>query len=78
MTFQEILESVEDLSTEEQNYLVEFIQQRQIHQQQDLLQQATRDDTSYLLRSQNNAAHLQRSIEQFRAGKTFERDLLDG
>jgi hypothetical protein len=73
MTFQEILESVEDLSTEEQNYLMEFIQQ-----QQDLLQQATRDDTSYLLRSQNNAAHLQRSIEQFRAGKTFERDLVDG
>jgi hypothetical protein len=73
MTFQEILESVEDLSTEEQKYLMEFIQQ-----QQDLLQQATRDDTSYLLRSQNNAAHLQRSIEQFRAGKTFERDLVDG
>jgi hypothetical protein len=73
MTFQEILESVEDLSTEEQNYLMEFIQQ-----QQDLLQQATRDDTSYLLRSQNNTAHLQRSIEQFRGGKTFERDLVDG
>jgi PHD/YefM family antitoxin component YafN of YafNO toxin-antitoxin module len=73
MTFQEILESVEDLSTEEQNYLMEFIQQ-----QQDLLQQATRDDTGYLLRSQNNADHLQRSIEQFRAGKTFERNLVDG
>ena len=34
-------------------------------------------ETVHLLKSPANAAHLERSIEQFRAGKVLERDLLD-
>lgn len=34
-------------------------------------------ETVYLLRSPENAAHLARSIEQYRAGKTTVRDLAD-
>jgi antitoxin YefM len=34
-------------------------------------------ETVHLLKSPANAAHLERSIAQFRAGKTIERDLLD-
>lgn len=35
-------------------------------------------ETVHLLRSPANAAHLERSIAQFRAGKVAERDLLKG
>ncbi|WP_062062483.1 type II toxin-antitoxin system Phd/YefM family antitoxin [Cellvibrio sp. OA-2007] len=34
-------------------------------------------ETVYLLRSPENAAHLARSIEQYRAGKTTVKDLVD-
>lgn len=34
-------------------------------------------ETVYLLRSPENAAHLARSIEQYRAGKTTVRELAD-
>ncbi|GHG66685.1 antitoxin [Alishewanella longhuensis] len=34
-------------------------------------------ETVYLLRSPANAEHLQRSIAQFKAAKTSQRDLLD-
>jgi antitoxin YefM len=34
-------------------------------------------ETVHLLKSPANAAHLERSIAQFRAGKAVERDLLD-
>lgn len=34
-------------------------------------------ETVHLLRSPTNAAHLNRSIEQFKAGKVTRRDLLD-
>ena len=34
-------------------------------------------ETVYLLKSPANAAHLARSIEQYREGKTRERELLD-
>ncbi|WP_373547865.1 type II toxin-antitoxin system Phd/YefM family antitoxin [Chamaesiphon sp.] len=34
-------------------------------------------ETVHLLKSPANAAHLERSIAQFRAGKVVERDLLD-
>lgn len=34
-------------------------------------------ETVYLLRSPANAEHLNRSIEQFKAGKVTHRDLLD-
>jgi antitoxin YefM len=34
-------------------------------------------ETVYLLRSPENAAHLARSIEQYRAGKTTVKDLTD-
>ncbi len=34
-------------------------------------------ETVYLLRSPENAAHLAKSIEQYRAGKTTVRDLAD-
>ena len=34
-------------------------------------------ETFYLLRSPANAAHLTRSIEQYKTGKIQERDLLD-
>ncbi|MGB8703037.1 MAG: type II toxin-antitoxin system prevent-host-death family antitoxin [Thermosynechococcaceae cyanobacterium] len=35
-------------------------------------------ETVYLLRSPANAAHLERSIAQFKEGKVIERELLDG
>jgi antitoxin YefM len=35
-------------------------------------------ETVHLLKSPANAAHLARSIAQFKAGKVLERDLLDG
>jgi antitoxin YefM len=34
-------------------------------------------ETVHLLRSPKNAEHLSRSIEQYRVGKTTERDLID-
>lgn len=34
-------------------------------------------ETVYLLRSPENAKHLSRSISQYRAGKTTQRDLAD-
>ncbi len=34
-------------------------------------------ETAYLLKSPANAAHLARSIEQFRKGKTHARNLVD-
>lgn len=34
-------------------------------------------ETVYLLKSPANAAHLERSIAQFKQGKVMERDLLD-
>ncbi len=34
-------------------------------------------ETVYLLKSPANAEHLRKSIEQYREGKTQERDLLD-
>lgn len=34
-------------------------------------------ETVHLLRSPANAEHLNRSIEQFKAGKTTQRDLMD-
>jgi len=34
-------------------------------------------ETVYLLKSPANAAHLARSIEQFKSGEVTERDLLD-
>ncbi|MBF0290271.1 MAG: type II toxin-antitoxin system prevent-host-death family antitoxin [SAR324 cluster bacterium] len=34
-------------------------------------------ETFHLLRSPANAAHLTKSIEQFRSGKTHERELID-
>lgn len=34
-------------------------------------------ETAYLLRSPANAAHLARSIKQFKEGQVTERDLLD-
>jgi antitoxin YefM len=34
-------------------------------------------ETVHLLKSPANAAHLERSIAQFRAGKAIEQDLLD-
>lgn len=34
-------------------------------------------ETVHLLRSPTNAAHLNRSIEQFKAGKVTRRDLID-
>jgi len=35
-------------------------------------------ETFHLLKSPANAAHLSRSIEQYKSGKIEERDLLDG
>lgn len=35
-------------------------------------------ETVYLLKSPANAAHLERSISQYRQGQTTEQDLLDG
>jgi hypothetical protein len=71
MTFQEIVESIESLSTEEQTRLFEFVCQRQ-------QQIEFGDETDYLLSSVANAEHLQRSIEQLRQGKILEHELVDG
>jgi len=35
-------------------------------------------ETVHLLKSPANAAHLERSIEQYRRGEVVERDLIDG
>jgi hypothetical protein len=70
VTFQEILDSIDDLSTEEQTKLFQFVCQRQ--QQIEI-----GDETDYLLSSPRNAAHLQRSIEQLRQGKILEKELVD-
>lgn len=71
VTFQEILDSIDGLSTEEQTRLFQFVCQRQ--QQVEL-----GDETDYLLSSPRNAAHLQRSIDQLRQGKILEKELIDG
>jgi hypothetical protein len=70
VTFQEILDSIDNLSTEEQTKLFQFVCQRQ--QQIEI-----GDETDYLLSSPRNAAHLQRSIEQLRQGKILEKELVD-
>jgi hypothetical protein len=70
VTFQEILDSIDDLSTEEQARLFQFVCQRQ--QRIEL-----GDETDYLLSSPCNAAHLQRSIEQLKQGKILEKELVD-
>jgi hypothetical protein len=70
VTFQEILDSIDGLSTEEQTRLFQFVCQRQ--QQQEL-----GDETDYLLSSPSNAAHLQRSINELRQGKILVKELLD-
>jgi hypothetical protein len=70
VTFQEILDSIDGLSTEEQTRLFQFVCQRQ--QQVEL-----GDETDYLLSSPRNAAHLQRSIGQLRQGKILEKELID-
>jgi hypothetical protein len=70
VTFQEILDSIDGLSAEEQTRLFQFVCQRQ--QQVEL-----GDETDYLLSSPSNAAHLQRSIDELRQGKILEKDLLD-
>jgi hypothetical protein len=68
VTFQEILDSIDGLSTEEQTRLFQFVCQRQV---------ALGDETDYLLSSPRNAAHLQRSIDELRQGKILEQDLID-
>lgn len=70
MTFQEILDSIDSLSTEEQTRLFRFVCQRQ--QQVEL-----GDETDYLLSSSRNSAHLQRSINELRQGKILEKELID-
>jgi hypothetical protein len=70
VTFQEILDSIDGLSTEEQTRLFQFVCQRQ--QQVEL-----GDETDYLLSSPRNASHLQRSIDELRQGKILEKELLD-
>jgi hypothetical protein len=70
MTFQEIVDSIDSLSTEEQTRLFEFVCQRQ-----QLISVA--DDTDYLLSSPANAEHLRRSINQLRQGKVLEKELID-
>jgi hypothetical protein len=70
MTFQEIVDSIDSLSTEEQTRLFEFVCQRQ-----QLI--SVGDDTDYLLSSPTNAEHLRRSINQLRQGKILEKELID-
>jgi hypothetical protein len=70
VTFQEIVDSIDGLSTEEQTRLFEFVCQRQ--QQIEL-----GDETDYLLSSPRNAQHLQRSIEQLRQGRVLEHELIN-
>jgi hypothetical protein len=70
VTFQEILDSIDGLSTEEQIILFQFVCQRQ-------LQVELGDENDYLLSSPLNAAHLQRSIDELRQGKILEKELLD-
>jgi hypothetical protein len=71
VTFQEIVDSIDALSTEEQTKLFEFICQRQ-------RQIELGDETDYLLSSLANAEHLQRSIDQLRQGRVLEHELIDG
>jgi hypothetical protein len=68
VTFQEILDSIDSLSTEEQTRLFQFVCQRQVE---------LGDETDYLLSSPRNAAHLQRSINQLRQGKILEKEFID-
>jgi hypothetical protein len=68
---QEIVDSIDVLSTEEQTKLFEFICQRQ-------RQVELGDETDYLLSSLANEEHLQRSIDQLRQGKVLEHKLIDG
>lgn len=68
MTFQEILDSIDSLSIEEQNKLFVFVCQRQVE---------LGDETDYLLSSPRNAAHLQRSINELRQGKILEKELIE-
>jgi hypothetical protein len=68
VTFQEILDSIDGLSREEQTKLFTLVCQRQ---------QALGDETDYLLSSPSNAAHLQRSIDELRQGKILEKELID-
>jgi hypothetical protein len=71
MTFQEIVDSIDNLSTEEQTKLFEFVCQR--HKQITL-----GDETDYLLSAPVNVEHLRRSIEQLRQGQVLEKELIDG
>jgi transcriptional regulator with AAA-type ATPase domain len=68
VTFQEILDSIDSLSMEEQTKLFKFVCQRQVK---------LGDETDYLLSSPVNAAHLQRSIDELKQGKTLEKELID-
>jgi hypothetical protein len=70
VTFQEIVDSIDSLSTEEQTRLFEFVCQRQ-------QQIKLGDETDYLLSSPRNAQHLQRSVEQLRQGRVLEHELIN-
>jgi hypothetical protein len=65
------MDSIDNLSTEEQTRLFEFICQRQ-------KQITLSDETDYLLSSPANAEHLRRSIEQLKQGQVLEKELIDG
>jgi hypothetical protein len=71
VTFQEILDSIDGLSAEEQTRLFKVVCQRQ-------QQLEFGDETDYLLSSPANAAHLQRSIDELRKGKILRKELIDG
>jgi hypothetical protein len=68
VTFQEILDSIDALSAEEQTRLFKFVCQRQ-------QQLEFSDETDYLLSSPANVAHLQRSIDELRKGKILKKKL---
>jgi hypothetical protein len=67
VTFQEILDSIDGLSAEEQTRLFQFVCQRQVE---------LGDETDYLLSSPRNVAHLQRLIDELRQGKIIENEAI--